>query len=77
MPKVTLSYYTVRINGQDIINYERLAEARRYVKSINIHEAIQFIQVVRQTTTETLLDDLKPVSERVLSSDDLFSFGDV
>ena len=76
VPKVILSYYTVRINGTDIINYEKLSEARRYVKSINLHERINTIDIVRYTTTETLLDTFTPVFEKVLSCDDLFSYDD-
>lgn len=73
VPKVILSYYTVRINGTDVINYEKLAEARRYVKSINITERINAVDIVRYTTTETLLDSFKPSFEKVLTCDDLFS----
>jgi hypothetical protein len=73
VPKVIQSYYTVRINGSDIINYEKLAEAREYIKSINLHERINTIDIVRYTTTETLLNTFTPVYEKVLSCDDLFS----
>ena len=74
VPKVIQSYYAVRVNGTDIINYEKLAEARQYIKSINLHERIMKIDIIRYTTTETLLDTFTPVYEKVLSSDDFFSF---
>ena len=74
IPKVVQSFYTIKINGTPIINYEKLVQARRYVKSINAHEDMKSVEIVRITTTETILDSLKPVFEKVLSSDDLFSY---
>lgn len=75
-PKVIENIYAVLINGDVKDTFERLAEARKMVKTMRITEDIKEVQIVKQCVTHTVLDVLKPELKPTLTFADLDWTGD-
>lgn len=70
-PKVLETFYAVLVNEELFEMFEKLTEARKAIKNIPVTEEIEQIQIVKQTTTHTLLDTYKPQVVKTLTIDGL------
>lgn len=66
-PKVVDTIYAVLINDQLSDTFEKLSQARKMVKAMRITEEIEEVRIIKQCTSQTTLDVLKPEITRTLS----------
>jgi len=75
-PKVVDTLYAVLINKEVADTFEKLSDARKLVRNMRITEDITEVQIIKQCTTQTILDVLKPEIKRTLSATDFNWVGD-
>lgn len=75
-PKVVDTLYAVLVNDQILDTFNKLAEARKMVRAMRIGEDVQEVKIVKQCTSQTVLDVLKPEIQRTLSFADFDWTGD-
>ncbi len=75
-PKVIDTMYAVLVNDELADTFEKLAEARRMVRTMHITEDVHEVKIVKQCTSQTVLDVLRPEVKRTLSVADFNWIGD-
>lgn len=87
IPKVLYSVYNILINTIDGRSYyltldampnepfntDSLAEARREAKKVSLNSTIKNVQIIKTTTSETILNTYIPTNTKTLTVDSFFS----
>ena len=63
--------YLVKMNEETIDAKNTLREARALLKTIHLTEAVKKVNIVKQTTTEQVLDVYEPVQTFILRASQL------
>lgn len=69
--KTVSTHYLIRINGNDVIYYPSLREARQHIKTMVINDDTNVVTIVRQNLNETLLDTYETKTTKVLMATQL------
>lgn len=74
--KVVDTLYAVLVNEEVKQTFDKLAQARKYIKELRITDDIQQVKIIKQCTVHTTLDVLKPQVTKTLSIADFDWVGD-
>lgn len=71
VPKTIGKRYVVKVNNEVVFATESLKEARGYIATLALTEAVTGVSIVKETVTETVLSNFEPKVQTVLVASQL------